>query len=93
MIAFLVDNGLVALIAVAVLLAEIVALAFFLPNGGFGRFAWNTLAGLGLLGALYFSLVSGSRLLLLLMLGIGFAGHLGDLIGRLRREFPKTATT
>ncbi|MFP1633820.1 hypothetical protein ACLB6G_18975 [Zhengella sp. ZM62] len=82
----LLSNGLVALVAAAVLVLETIALLALRPGPARRLVVWNAVAGLGLLGALYIALTAGPGFAVLLALAIGLAGHVGDLATRLRER-------
>ncbi|MAW88440.1 MAG: hypothetical protein CMJ42_18125 [Phyllobacteriaceae bacterium] len=82
----LLSNGLVALVAAAVLVIETIALLVLHTGPARRLVVWNAVAGLGLLGALYMALTDGPGLAVLLALAIGLAGHVGDLVTRLREH-------
>lgn len=88
MIDRLVADGTVALIAVAIIVAEVVLL-LWLPRTrrsiGIAGIVANGLSGACLLLALYAALTGGGSGVIGVWLGLAFAAHIVDLGARLRR--------
>ena len=81
----LVRDGTVALLALAILGIELVSVLLFSPGVGRLQLLANGLSGMALILALRAALIGQDALWIALWLALGFAAHLGDLIGRLRR--------
>lgn len=79
------DDGTIALIAAAFLIIEtFVLLALVKHRMVIFPLLWNTLAGIGLLGALYAALSGASWIYCATFLALGLFGHLGETALRLR---------
>lgn len=84
----LVMSGAIALVALAVLVIEAVALVVVARSRRRLRtlpIIANMLSGLCLILALRAALVGDGATMIALWLGLGFVAHLGDLVMRLRR--------
>lgn len=78
MLDWLLQDGRVVLLAIAILVAEI---AFFrlVPRAACAGFLANAVAGLALLGALYAALNSMAAIMIAACLGVGLIAHLAYL--------------
>ena len=79
------SGGLVVALAIGVLIVEALLLPRFAPALPRSAYLWNTLAGIGLLGALHAALAGLGLAAVAAFLALGLVGHLGDLHARLRR--------
>ncbi|WP_223998616.1 hypothetical protein [Aureimonas sp. SA4125] len=80
----LVLDGTVAVMAIAILGLELLAILLFKPGAPRLPLLANALSGLFLILALRAALIDAGALWIALFLALGFAAHLGDLVGRLR---------
>ena len=80
----LVRDGTVALLALAILGLELVVLFGFKPGVPRLPLLANALSGMSLILALRAAILGQDALWIAVWLAVGFAAHLGDLVGRLR---------
>jgi len=81
------SSGAIALIAAVFLIIETLVLVFVLrQHVRIFPILWNSLSGIGLLGALYAALSGAGWMTCAVFLTLGLFGHLGDLIHRLRHS-------
>ena len=87
---FFTDDGLVALIAIYILVGELGVFVWWgrsIPN--LALMIPNALSGLAMLGALLVAMRSANPFWILVFLSLGFVAHLADLWLRLGRQNTK----
>lgn len=78
-------NGTIALVAAGILIIETLVLMVVLKQRQrVFPVLWNTLAGIGLLGALYAALSGAGWIYCAVFLTLGLFGHLGEVVLRLQ---------
>jgi hypothetical protein len=86
-VAFFTDDGLVALIAIFILIGELAVFVWWgRANSKLALMIPNALSGLAMLGALLFAMREANPLWILVFLSLGFVAHLADLWLRLGRK-------
>jgi hypothetical protein len=88
-VAFFTDNGLVALIAIFILVGELAVFVWWgRANTKLALMIPNALSGLAMLGALLVAMRGANPVWILVFLSLGFVAHLTDLWMRLGRRDP-----